>query len=182
MVQVHHQITEAQLQEVWRGIHFVAYQEEAEPEPGIFRTFEHVWRIDGARTIAENSSGKILLSHEWRFELNGYDWRLPGGRLRNIDEEPQVAAARELDEETGVTAKKWKYLWTTSPESSIKFQRHFFYATELTLGKPKLDEGEKIEISWFDLEDARNMAIGGDIKEEISALAIIRHAHEKLGK
>src|SRR6185436_15963991 len=96
---------------VWEGIHFKAYHEPVEVAPGRTQTFEYVWRIDGTRTIVINSQDEILITREYRHELNGYDWRLPGGKLDYLAEPVIQAASRELREETGITAKDWKYLW-----------------------------------------------------------------------
>ncbi|MFH1398767.1 MAG: hypothetical protein ABIG95_01515 [Candidatus Woesearchaeota archaeon] len=42
--------------------------------------FEIVRRAPGIRLIILNDH-KMLLTHEYRHELNGYDWRLPGGKV-----------------------------------------------------------------------------------------------------
>jgi len=160
---------------IWQGIHFQAIQYQEEVEPGVFKTFEYVSRKDGTRTIAINENDEVLLSYEKRFELEGaYDWRIPGGRL-NDEKEPIIdAAKREFKEETGYIAENWIFLWTSTPDSTVKYQRHFFLATKLKFTEASRDPGELIEIHWIPFEKANEMALRGEIREEISALALLR--------
>jgi ADP-ribose pyrophosphatase len=162
---------------VWEGIHFKAFHETVEVLPGKISTFEYVWRIDGTRSIVINESDQILLTREYRHELKDYDWRLPGGKLDYVDEPVVKAASRELKEETGITAKNWRYLWATSPDATVRFRRHFLLATEITMGDQSLGEGEKISLSWFCNKEIEEMALTGQIKEEISALAVLRYMY-----
>jgi 8-oxo-dGTP pyrophosphatase MutT (NUDIX family) len=165
---------------VWEGIHFKAYHEYVEVAPGTRRTFEYVWRIDGTRSIVVNASNEILLTQEYRHELSDFDWRLPGGKLDDVDEPVVQAAARELKEETGITASDWHYLWATSPDATVRFRRHFLVARNLSIGSPNLDEGEKISLSWFSSTAIKDMALTGQIREEISALSILRFIYGSL--
>jgi ADP-ribose pyrophosphatase len=148
---------------VWEGIHFKAYHELVEVVPGQKNTFEFVWRIDGTRSIVLNESKEILLTREFRHELQDYDWRLPGGKLDYVDEPIIEAASRELKEETGITAREWRYL----------------FASGILMGSQNLGQGEKISLSWFSQATAKEMALTGLIREEISALSILRYIYNE---
>jgi ADP-ribose pyrophosphatase len=164
---------------VWEGKHFKAYHETIEIAPGKTAVFEYVWRIDGTRSIVINEAGEILLTREYRHELKDYDWRLPGGKLDRVDENIVDAASRELREETGVTAKTWEYLWATAPDATVRFQRHFLLATDISVGTQNLDEGENISLSWFSRSNVVRMALEGQIREEISAFSLLRYIHTR---
>jgi 8-oxo-dGTP pyrophosphatase MutT (NUDIX family) len=164
---------------VWEGIHFKAYHESVEVVPGKKNIFEFVWRIDGTRSIVLNKSKEILLTREFRHELQDYDWRLPGGKLDYVDEPIIQAASRELKEETGITAREWRYLWATSPDATVRFKRHFLVASDIVMGPQNLDVGEKISLSWFSRGVAKEMALTGQVREEISALSILRYIHNE---
>jgi 8-oxo-dGTP pyrophosphatase MutT (NUDIX family) len=160
---------------VWEGKHFKAFHETVEIAPGKTAVFEYVWRIDGTRSIVINDADEILLTHEYRHELTAYDWRLPGGKMDHVDEVIADAASRELLEETGVTAKNWEYLWATAPDATVRFRRHFLLATDISVGAQNLDEGEKIALSWFSKTEVVRLALEGQIREEISALSLLRY-------
>jgi 8-oxo-dGTP pyrophosphatase MutT (NUDIX family) len=164
---------------VWQGIHFRAYQYEAEVEPGVWEEHEYVYRRDGTRTLAIRADKTLLLSKEYRYELEAYDWRVPGGRLNDEKELVVEAAKREFKEETGFVADNWEFLWTTTLESTVRYQRHFFLATKLRFTEASRDQGERrITVHWIPIEEAYEMAMKGEIKEEISALAIARLVFE----
>lgn len=162
-------------------IHFRIFQEEKINTSGEAEVHEYVWRKDGTRIIGVDSEDKIVLNYEYRYEKEAYDWRVPGGRL-DFDDEPLVEAAmREFRQETGYLAKSWKFLWSSSPDSTVRYQRHFFLATDLELVGAERDSGEfGTETHLIPFEDANRMALTGQIEEEISALAIARLFHEKM--
>jgi ADP-ribose pyrophosphatase len=158
---------------VHEGKHFKLIYETVEIE-GKIRVWEYVKRKDGTRTIAVDQNGNILLTREYRHELQAEDWRLPGGRLNYESEPLEKAAQREFEEETGFIADNWEYLWSTTPDSTVRYCRHFFLATGLAKGKKEPEEGTNITAHWTPFPQAYEMAMRGDIREEISALAIIR--------
>ncbi|MFZ0479575.1 MAG: NUDIX domain-containing protein [Terriglobales bacterium] len=164
---------------VWEGKHFKAYHETVEISPGKAIDFEYVWRIDGTRSIVINSTGELLLTREYRHELKDCDWRLPGGKLDSIDERIIDAASRELQEETGIVAKSWEYLWPTTPDATVRFQRHFLLATDILVGPQHLQDGERISLSWFSAAAVVRMALEGQIREEISALSLLKYIHNR---
>ena len=163
---------------VWKGTHFSIYHENVVVQDDRIVSFEYVWRRDGTRTIAINRENQILLTYEYRTELAKKDWRLPGGKLNDENEDVELAARREFEEETGYTAKSWKYLWSSNLDATVRFQRHFFLATELIPGSPSREVGEDIEVHWFPLKAAYEMALSAEIAEDISSLSIIKLYHQ----
>jgi len=53
------------------------------------------------------SRPKVLLERQYRYAAQGELWELPAGKI-DANEDPLVAAKRELLEETGYAGKRWK--------------------------------------------------------------------------
>lgn len=57
-----------------------------------------------AAVVAVDETGAVVLIHQYRHAGGGYLWELPAGVLDHAGEAPEVCAARELREETGLVA------------------------------------------------------------------------------
>lgn len=167
--------------EVFRGRNFIVRQEDVQLPSGEVETHEHVWRTDGTRIVAFNDDGQVLLTHEYRHELGERDWRIPGGKI-DPGEQPEVAARREFREETGYEAKTFRYLWASTPDSTVRYQRYFFMATGLTEVGAEHDAGEDLTVHWVGLDEACEKALRGEVREEISALALLRIRYTLAGE
>lgn len=158
----------------YQGINFRVYNEDVRMPDGSTKIFEYVWRRDGTRVLCVREDMHVLLIDEYRYETDSVEIRLPGGKLDSETELPIDAAARELTEETGLVAEELRLLSVTIPFATVRYRIHFFLATHFSEGTPAPDQGEKIVHRWVSASDAVRMAMSGDIREEISALAIIR--------
>jgi ADP-ribose pyrophosphatase len=163
--------------EVFKGRNFAVRREEVELDDGRVETHEHVWRTDGVRIIALDEARNVLLTHEYRHELGERDWRVPGGKI-DPGEKPEDAARREFREEAGFSADNLRHLWATTPDSTVRYRRFFFLATGLRQAEVAPDPGEDITVHWLPLELACEKALRGEVREEISALALLRLRHE----
>lgn len=92
---------------------------------------------------------RILLVRQYRLPAQQYLWELPAGRL-DPGETPMQAARRELIEETGYRAKKWKKIAEFYASPGFLAEKMTIYlATGLTAGEQKPMEDERIETRWF---------------------------------
>ncbi len=136
---------------VFSGVIFDVYQWKQKMFDGTLQTFERLKRPDTVDVIAVTDNKILVISDEQpgRDEITC----LPGGRL-DPDEKPQIAAVRELLEETGYESNKWKLLCQEQPVSKIDWTIYTFIARDITFKqKPHLDAGEKIRPSFITFEE-----------------------------
>lgn len=146
------------------------------------KTTDYVYEksgCDSVAVIAINDKGQILIEQEYSYPPDVIMWQLPGGGVE-LGESLEVAAKRELKEETGYSAKQVKYsgFFHVNNRRSAKKQ-HVFIATDLALGKQKLDLPEFIKPVWFSLAEVEQMIAGGQITN-INLLAALQIARHKL--
>lgn len=99
--------------------------------------------------IPVDSAGRVLLVRQFRLPVQAAIWELPAGRV-NQGETPLQAARRELREETGYRARRWKKLLAFYPTPGyVTEHMHVFLATELEAGAARPDEDERIRCRWF---------------------------------
>ena len=118
----------------------------------------------------------IVIERQYRHAANQYLWELPAGKLEK-GEDALVGAKRELEEETGYSAKKWKPLVTyyASPgflgETMIVFE-----AEGLVAGQARPEEDEKIEFRLVKLSDVLKMIEKGAIKDGKTLTSVLLYA------
>jgi ADP-ribose pyrophosphatase len=115
------------------------------------------WKIDrsvvrhagSAVMMAVDDKDRILLVRQYRLPAGQYMWELPAGKV-DAGENVAQAAKRELIDETGLRAKKWKKLTTFYPSPGfVEEKMTIFLATALTQGEARPMDDERIETRWF---------------------------------
>jgi len=129
----------------------------------------------GVVPITENL--ETYLVGQYRYTLNTYSWEIPeGGGAEN--EDPLMGAKRELQEETGLIAKKWTFLDTLYTSNSFTDEIGYVYlAEELTFGVPKPDETEQLIIKKLPFKDAWQMVLDFEIKDSLAVIGLMRSYH-----
>jgi len=89
--------------------------------------------------------GTVLLERQFRYPLHDVFIEFPAGKI-DPGEDPLECAKRELEEETGYTAKEWQFVCTIHNAIAYSDEHlDIFLARGLTAGASKLDEGEFLE-------------------------------------
>jgi len=115
-------------------------------DPGGFEIKRAIVQHGGSAVMMPvDAQGRILLVRQYRLPARRYLWELPAGRV-DPGETVLKAARRELAEETGYRARKWKKIavFFASP-GFLAEKMTIFLATDLTPGEAKPMEDERIE-------------------------------------
>lgn len=111
---------------------------------------------------------------QFRYPTNEYSWEIPEGGGKMTDA-PEITAARELKEETGIVAKNFsKFMVMHLSNSATDEVAHVFLATGLSFEEAEPEESEQLQIKKLHLDEAFKMVIIGEIKDAISVAAILK--------
>ncbi len=157
-------------------------------ENGKVKTFEFARRSPGVRLIISKGD-TILLSKEFRHEINGYDYRLPGGKVYDslseynealkldvdIIEAAKKAAIKEAREEAGVEVRDITFLHKSICGATVVWDLFYFVVNDFSQSVQHLEAGENITIQPFSTDEVKKMCLDGRIGEERSALVLLRY-------
>lgn len=117
--------------------------------------------------------GSILFVKQYRYPVGEELLELPAGKLEE-GEEPLETALRELEEETGYTASKMRFLcdFYLAPGYSTEHM-HLFIAEGLVRGKYSPDYDEIIEPVILKEEVVREMLEKGTFKDAKTILGVL---------
>ena len=132
-----------------------------------------------AAMLAFDEKNKIILVKQHRFP-HGYVLEIPAGTLEKR-EEPIKCAFRELEEETGYTAKKMTPLITYYPSIGYNAEIiHCFLASRLKKTSDlKLDDDEILSVVKMDLKKVLSMIKTGKIQDSKTICAVLTYAAKK---
>jgi ADP-ribose pyrophosphatase len=152
-----------QSKETYRCGLFWVTEDEAEDKTGWKISRSVVRHRGSAVMMAVDEKNRVLLVRQYRLPANQFLWELPAGKT-DEGETVQQAAKRELIEETGVRAKKWKKLVSFYPSPGyVEEKMTIFLATDLTQGESAPMEDERIETKWFTKKEVREMIASNKI-------------------
>src|SRR5580692_8435967 len=124
----------------------------------------------------------IVIERQYRHAANQYLWELPAGKL-DAGEDALTGAKRELAEETGYSAKKWKPLveYYASP-GFLGESMKVFVAEGLIAGEAHPEADEEIEFRLVKLSDVLKMIEKGAIKDGKTLTSVLLYARINGGK
>lgn len=130
--------------------------------------------------LALDPEDRLLLVRQWRVAAGRALLEVPAGTIdvhNGLPEDPALAAPRELEEETGYRAARWRKLaeFWTAPGFTTELM-HLYLAEDLhpahedRLGP---DEDEHLELHRLTLDEAVAAVEDGTIADAKSILAVL---------
>ncbi|MEV0305748.1 NUDIX hydrolase [Streptomyces prasinus] len=136
---------------------------------------------DASVVLARDADDLVaLLSAD--FPAHGGEYLfLPGGR-REDGESPLECACRELREEAGVTAQRWRSLGSHAITQVSPARVHLYEARDLTLGPQELTGTEQgFTLMWWTMTDALQAVHEGRFLLPAGPLALLLAEHRPTG-
>jgi ADP-ribose pyrophosphatase len=107
----------------------------------------------------------VVLLRNHRFVVGETLWEVPAGTLEP-GEPVEECARRELIEETGYQAARWRSLGFLYASPGVLDEKlHLFVAEDLTPGPARPEVEEQLEPVTVRFADAIRMCLGGEIKD-----------------
>lgn len=113
---------------------------------------------DWACVVAVTKERQLVLVQQYRHGAGQLTLELPAGGVDD-GENPEVAARRELREETGYAAERWEHLLSVSPETTRRPHRsHWYLALDAEqVGEPEPEPSEDLEVVLRPVLGARTL-------------------------
>jgi len=109
--------------------------------------------------------GRVLLERQFRYPNGKVFIEFPAGKI-DPGEDHLACAQRELEEETGYTAKRWRFVCTIHNAIAYSDEHlEIFLAEDMTQGQQKLDDGEFLEIFSATVPELLEMVRRGEITD-----------------
>ena len=116
----------------------------------------------------------VVTVKQYRYAFEQIMLEIPAGKLEP-NENPLEAVKRELEEESGVVAKKIEYLGEIFTTVAIFDEKiHLYLATELEFKDAHPDDDEFLEVENIPLEKLYEMVMNGEIKDAKTQIAILK--------
>jgi 8-oxo-dGTP pyrophosphatase MutT (NUDIX family) len=132
--------------------------------------------------LAIDDDANIVMVYQYRHPVGRRLWELPAGLLDMGGEPPHITAARELEEEAGLSARNWRVLvdLVSSPGFSDESVRVYLATGLSEVGRPDAhDEEADLVVRRFPIDEAVRMALSGEITNAITVSGVLAaHAAE----
>jgi 8-oxo-dGTP pyrophosphatase MutT (NUDIX family) len=134
---------------------------------------------DSAFVVPYFENGDTMLVRQWRHAWDLSSWEVPAGTF-DEGEEPLECARRELAEETGLVATRYRSLGVVRGAAFLTGRAHLFMAEGLSEAARAPETYEQdMEVLRLPFIEALNAALEGQIVHSGSVTALCRAARAR---
>jgi ADP-ribose pyrophosphatase len=137
--------------------------------------WECIHHPGGALAIPVTADGKLVLVRQYRFAAQGRLLEFPAGTVE-VDEDPAITIKREIEEETGYRAHRWRNLgqFFLAPGYSDEII-YAFLAEDLELLEtpPEQDADEDIEVILMTVAELEQAILDGEPVDAKSIASLV---------
>jgi ADP-ribose pyrophosphatase len=161
---------------MYEGPVFGVRRDHVREPNGIEATRDIVTHSGSVVVLPVFSDGRILMIRQYRYAARDYLWELVAGR-KDPGEHFVQAARRELQEETGYTARKIRKLIEVFPTPGfVNETMVIFLVQELREGAATPEDDERITTRKLTLRDAERWIRTGKIRDAKSVAGILYYS------
>lgn len=161
--------------QIFSGKIMNVFVDDIELPDGHHATREYTTHWGAVCIVALTDDDKIIIERQYRYPVKRIIREIPAGKLDGPDEDPLVAAKRELMEETGITADHWSSLGQFIPAAAYSGEVITMYlATGLHYGERHLDEEEFLDVYEVPMESLVEDIFCGKISDGKTVAAVLK--------
>ena len=158
---------------VYQGGFFDVYRDEIRRPDGKPAVREYIRHPGAVMMLPLLDERTVLLVHQFRYPLRRHFIELPAGKLE-AGEKPLATAKRELVEECGYEARRWRHLATLHPCIGYSDERiELYLARDLRHVGAGPEDGEFVEVVPTPLTRALEWVKEGRITEVKAMIGLL---------
>ena len=128
----------------------------------------------GVCILALDDQKQVLMVSQYRYPYEQVITELPAGKLER-GEDPDLAAIRELREETGASAGRFERLGELYPSPGYCGEIiRMYFADDLTFGNMDPDEDEFLHMERIPFDTLVERILSGEIKDAKTVAAVLK--------
>lgn len=166
---------------VFKGKLLDVYSDSVILPNGNRSTREYIMHVGAACVVPIDSDENVIIEKQFRYPFHEVLTEIPAGKLNSKAEPHLEAALRELEEETGYSAKEMIYLGEFFPTCAYSDEIiHMYLAKGLIKGKQQLDEDEFVGVEKMPLKKLVEEIMQGNIRDGKTQAAVLKaylHLH-----
>ena len=160
--------------------HIIDYYHDTMQIPnGNVAVWDFIKHNGAAAMVAVRDDGKLLMVRQYRNALERETLEIPAGGLNGPDEPTDLAAARELEEETGYRCELPEFLMSIRTTVAFCDEKIDIYvARNLIPSRQHLDEDEFINVEAYTVDELVDMIYAGKLQDSKTVGAILAYARK----